>query len=143
VARRLDLDPAAATGCARRCLDELAERRLGDVLDAARPAALRTRHRLRPRLGAASRTALARGDQVDADVAGHAEGGLGQRQLDRRRGVAAAWVRPPSAREDVVAEERPEQVGQTREVHELLGVELRAGHAFVAEAVVARPRLGV
>src|SRR6185369_2377404 len=103
VAGRVDLDAAAAARRARRGLHELAEGGLGDVLDAARSAALRARRGLRPRLGAAPRTALAGGDQVDPDLAGDAEGCIGQRQLDGRRGVAATRPGAPRAGEDVVA----------------------------------------
>jgi hypothetical protein len=58
-------------------------------------------------------------------------------------GVAAARPRAPAAREDVVAEERPEQVRQAREVHELLGVELGAGDAGVPEPVVPGSGVGI
>ena len=72
------------------------------------------------------------------------EGGLDQAQLDLDLGVAAAPPSPAAAgnpAKDVVAEERPQQVAERREIHELVGVQLALRHAGVPEAVV--PGAGV
>ena len=143
VAGRVDADAAPAAGRAGRRLHELAERRLRDVLDAAGAAALRALPSLRPGLGARRVAALASGDHVDRHLARDAERRLGQGQLDRGGRVAAPRPRAPAAREEVVAEERPEQVGQAREVHELLGVELGAGDAGVPEPVIPGSGVGI
>ncbi len=93
------------------------------------------------RLGAASLAAIADRDQIEVELELGAEGRLGQRDLGIGLGVRARGRAPRGER--IAAEQRPEQVAEVAEIHELLGVELAPGHAVVAEAVVATAAVGV
>src|SRR6185312_1146583 len=129
-AGRVDLHPTAAARGAGRGLHELTERGVRHVLDVAAAPAGGAGLGHRPRLRPAPLAAVAGRDDVNVDLAGDAERGLNQGQVDGHGRVAAAG-RPARPSEEVVAEERPEQIGQVGEVHELLGVELRPRDARV------------
>jgi hypothetical protein len=94
---------------------------------------------VRPRLRAAAPAARARDRDLERHVALDTRRRLDQLDLDDRAQIGAAGPARPSA-EQVVAEERAEEIRQRAEV-EVAGLETAAAQARVAVAVVQLARL--
>src|SRR5262245_23769267 len=136
------LDKAAgpATGRARLCADEVTERRARHALEASAPRARRATDRGCSRLEAASLARRARLRDLEHDRVGHATGCF--RQLDRHLGAdVRATPRAPAGGEEIVAEERREEIAQASEI-EGGRLEAAAPQAFEAVAVVELAALG-
>ena len=128
-ARRRDEVAGAAALRARRRAHELAEHAARHLLHATAAAARRARDRRRPGLGAVAVAAVAGDADLERDVALDAARRLDELDLDLGGDVGAARPpRPPADPEEVVAEERREDVGEVPEVE-------RAGR----EAAARRP----
>ena len=96
----------------------------------------------RARLGAVASAARARDGDVERDVAARPRRCLDELDLDLRRDVARRGPgAAPAGAEEVVAEERREEIGQAAEV-ELRRAEAAAPQPRVAVAVVELARLG-
>src|SRR5581483_12060849 len=115
---------------------ELAEDAAGDVLHAAGPAAGRARAHRRAGLGAVALAVRAGDGNLERHVARRPGGRLGQLDLDRRGEIRAARAAP----EQIVAEERREQVGEAAEV-EVARLVAAAPQPRVAVPVVQLARL--
>ena len=137
----LDDLSAAAARVARAGPHHLTEDRASDLLHLAGSAAGGARRDRGARLGTASLAALADRDEIQVELELGAERGLVQRDLGLGLRVRAGSRAPCGER--IAAEQRAEQVAEVAEIHELVGVELAAGHAIVAEAVVAAAAVGV
>ncbi len=97
---------------------------------------------LGPRLGTVAVAALAGDGHLDLDGALHARERVGELDPDRDADVAAPRPAAAAAREQVVAEEGGEDVGQVREVE--VGRRVAAApQSGVPVAVVELPRLGL
>src|SRR5262249_56793349 len=97
--------------------DELAEDAARHLAQPTGAAARGTCRRLGPRLGAVAGAARAGDGDLERDFARRARRGLDELALDARRGVRAATSRrSPRHAEEVVAEERGEEVGEPSEV---------------------------
>ena len=79
---------------------------------------------------------------LERDVARDAVRGVDEVDLDGGREVGSPPAARPAAEEDVVAEERREEVGEVAEV-DVSGLEAAAAQARVAVAVVQRARLAL
>ena len=139
-----DLAGSAALG-AGSLLDELAEDVLRDAADGSRPRAGRARPGGRARFRAARVAALAR----ERDVERHADSRPGERLLEldlhHRLNVSptpGAVLPSAGAAEEIVSEERCEDVRETPEVGEDR-LEATSCEARLPEAVVGRSALGV
>src|SRR5439155_25509710 len=143
VAARL-LDPpagAAALGAALGA-DELPEEAARDLLQPSGAAARRARRDLAAGFGARATAARALDRHVVGDLARHAAGGLHELDLDLCGNVGTAAAAATRASEEIVAEERGEQVGEAAEV-DAAGREAAAPQAGVAVAVVELAGLGL
>ena len=142
-ARLLDPAPRARAGGARLRAHELAEDAARHLLQAAGAAAGRARHDGAAGLGPVAAAAAAHGGDLERHFAFHAARGVHELDLDRGEEIGAARAAGPTPAEQVVAEERREQVGEAPEV-EVAGLEAAAAEAGMAVAVVelARLRLG-
>src|SRR5581483_4286135 len=127
---------AAAAGT-RLGAHELPEERVRDLLDAAGPAARRAPRRRRPGLGAGSVAALATDRDLEWHLAPRPVSRLDELDLDLGGDIAAPRALSATAAdaEQVVAEERREQVAEAAEV-EAGRREAAAPQAGVAEPVV-------
>src|SRR5581483_8516815 len=132
------LDQPAAAGARRAGLGahELAEDAPRDLLHPADPVAGRARAHRRPGLGAVTVAARARDRHLERHLARRAGRRLDELDLDRRAEVGAARA----AAEEVVAEERGEEIREAAEV-EMPRLEAAAPQAGVAVAVVELTRL--
>src|SRR5262249_19326973 len=141
--RVLDDAAAAAALWARRGADELSEEAARHLLEPPGAAAARTGRDARSGLDAVA----AAGHTLDGDLDGHARRrpprGVHELDLDLGRDVAAARRAAPRARsEQVVAEERAEEIADVAEV-EVARREAARAQPRVAVAVVELTRLGV
>ena len=139
------LDHAACTAAARARLraDELAEGRPRDVLEPAGAVAGRATRWLGTGLGAAAAAGRARHGHRKRNIALRSAGSLGEVDLDPSRDIRSA--RPAgTARdaEEIVSEERREEIGEAAEVEARRG-EAATAQAVMAVAVVELARLGL
>ena len=139
----LDALAGAAARAGTPRADELAEDAAGDLLSRPLPPQVGQVVTARARLGAAAAAARARHRDIERNVALRSRRRVDELDLDvaprcrrRARGRRAADA------EEVVAEERGEEVGQAAEV-ELRRLEPAAPQPRVAEAVVEVARLGL
>src|SRR5947209_11228541 len=137
IARSLHDGARTAAARARLRPHELAERASRDVLEIAAALALRTSRRAGARLCAVPPTAPARDARPNRNLARRAGGRLHELDLHLRCDVGAASLRAaaPRSPEEVVAEERGEDVGEVAEV-ELRRCEPAAPQPRVPIAVV-------
>ena len=143
LARVLDRSPGAAAGRTRLRPDELAEHAARHLPQAAGPATCRTRDDRRPRLGPVTAATRARDRDLERHLARRAACSVGQVDLDTCGDVRATTApRAAGDAEEVVAEERGEQVGQVAEV-ERRRLEAAAAQAVVPETVVHLTALAV
>ena len=144
-ARVLDHASAPAARRAGGGPDELAEDAARDLLEATAATAAGARRRSRPRLDAFAAAAPARDRHLDGHLHLDAARGLGE--LDGHLGGDVGTARSPAsaptgAAEQVLAEERREEVAEVSEV-EVRRREPPGAEAGVTEAVVQLARLGV
>jgi len=135
--------PAPAALRAGLRADELTEGAARDVLHLTHPAADVARGDRRPGLGAVALAAVARHRDLEGNVHRDSSRRVGKvdRHLGDRVGAASASL-TRRAREEVVAEERGEEVAEVAEVG-VGGAEVPALEAGVAVAVVQLPCLRV
>ncbi len=135
-------DDPAATAAARTCLSphELAEHGLRHLLDAPRAAALGARRRRRARGRAAPATRRAGRRDAQRHLQGRSPRCIEEVDLHLGEHVAASAPRARRPTEEVVAEERREEVGEAAEV-EVRGPESAASQAVVPVPIVQLSRL--
>src|SRR5512133_3790769 len=141
-ARMLDHSAGATAGRTRLRSDELAEGAPGDPLEAPLSLAGRADADAGPRLDARRFTASARHGDLERHLALRPARGLHERDLHLGGDVGTTRSRAHRGREEIVAEERREDVGQAPEV-EVRRLEAPTAEAGVAEAVVQLPSLGL
>src|SRR4051794_456134 len=139
-ARRLDLPAGPSAGRARLGADELAEDASGHLLKPSGASAGRARRDLASRLGPVAVAVRAGDRDLERHLAARAGGGVDEVDLDGGGEIGAARSRSSSA-EDVLAEERGEEIGQAAEI-EVAGLVSAAAKARVAVAVVELAGLG-
>jgi hypothetical protein len=141
--RMLDQLAGAVAGRAGPRADELAEHASRDLPNATRAAATRTRSDLRVRLRPVPAAAIAWNCDAERHLALGAGDDLGEVDLDLRRDVRAARPRASTSKpEQIVAEERREEIRQAAEV-ERGRPEAAAPEPRMPEAVVEVPSLRV
>ena len=118
LARVLDHAPAAAAAAARLGAHELAEDRVRDLLEPAAAAAGGAGDGLGARLRAGALARRAGDGDLERHLARDPARGLDQLELDLRRDIRAAGgaALPTREAEEVVAEERGEEVAERAEV---------------------------
>src|SRR5262245_28701937 len=136
-----DVSSAAAGGAGLRA-DELAERAVLDVTEAPGAGARRARGRLRARREARSATRRAGNRDGVADVARRSPSRIDEVDLHLCADVGAALTPRPADAEQIVAEERRKEVGETADVERGRSV-AAAAEPGVAEAVVEVTGLGL
>ena len=142
-ARVLDDAPRPAAARASLAADELAEPRPRDVLEASGAAAFIAGYCRLARLHAASSTLLAGARDLHGNLALHAARRFLEVDRDLSRDVgAAASTRARGDAEDVLSEERGEDVGEVAEV-ERRRAEAATLETGMAESVVKAAGLGL
>src|SRR5581483_9418644 len=130
---RLDAPARASARRARLRANELPEDAARDLLQAAGTATRRTGRDLAARLCAVAAAALARHRDAERNLADGAAGRLDEFDLDVGAEIRAA--RPHAARDEIVSEERGEEVGEVAEV-EVSRLEAAAAQPGVPVAIV-------
>src|SRR5207248_6714231 len=140
--RMLDEPARAAAPRTRRGADELAEHAARHLLQPAAAIAPRTRRDPRARLHAVAPAGRARHRDLNRNGCGRTSRGVGQLDLDLRGDVTPARRAAHPRAEQVVAEERAEQVADVAEI-EVPRREAAGAETGMPVAVVELPRLGV
>src|SRR5579862_9566013 len=135
---RLDAPARASARRARLRANELPEDAARDLLQAAGTATRRTGRDLAARLCAVAAAALASHRDAERNLADGAAGRLDEFDLDVGAEIRAA--RPHARSEEIVSEERGEEVGEVAEV-EVSRLEAAAAQPGVPVAIVELARL--